>query len=138
MAQVRRIRRTPQQWAKIIGQFSSGDQSQSAFCAEHGLASTTFEKYLRRFGSAGKRRGDKFCDVTPRTPRVARVQSPGMVVHAGGGISVQCSATMSVSSVAQLVRVLRGRILDDGNLIRANADRSRHLGSNGLGIHWSS
>lgn len=48
MASAVRRRRSPEQWQRLIGQQADSGQTQVAFCAEHGLALKTFQRWRRQ------------------------------------------------------------------------------------------
>jgi len=43
-------RRSREEWARLMAAYEAGDSTQRAFCAEHGLAYSTFCYWRRRLG----------------------------------------------------------------------------------------
>lgn len=105
---LRRTRRSAQQWAELVGQFKSSDETQEAFCLRLGLGIASFQKYCRRLSRNARdvehAKARSFVDVTPRS---AALSSAMVTMHAGSDLRVECPVSMGVEALAQLVRVIR-------------------------------
>lgn len=51
-------RRSREEWARLMAAYEAGDATQRAFCAEHGLAYSTFCYWRRRLGEEGSASGE--------------------------------------------------------------------------------
>jgi hypothetical protein len=101
----RRVRRSREQWHEIVAEFCAGSESERTFCERCGLTLATFRKWRYRFNSRPPEAAAEpaFIEVT----RSAET-SEGVVLHIAGGICVECPASMSVYTIAELVEALRG------------------------------
>ena len=46
--EITRVRRTREEWISILNHYRQSNSSQSAFCREHNLSLTTFNKWMHR------------------------------------------------------------------------------------------
>jgi len=63
--------RTAGEWRTILDRFDQSGQSQLAFCADAGIAATTFQLWRRRL-LADRKAPTQFVDVTPAKTTVPR------------------------------------------------------------------
>ena len=80
----RRARRTAAQWRKLVERFDRSGQSRGNFCATHGLALSTFDRWRRKLGEAQAAADDAhheslFVELTNAT------ESAGSGTAAGAG-----------------------------------------------------
>ena len=104
----RNIRRSSEQWSKVIDAYQTGSESEQGFCQRHGLVLSTFRKWRYRFGS---REGtvqplsssSSFVEVLPRK----NGQDSPFTVRVGDDICVEIPGSQGLESVARLIETLR-------------------------------
>lgn len=100
-------RRTPAQWAALVGEHEASGQSQRSFCAERGIGQSSLRYWRGRLrGHAG---GAQEAPVAARLVAVKVLEEPP--APAGGGVVVVTSRGLRVEVArefdpATLVRVL--------------------------------
>ena len=70
-----RIRRTREQWIEILDQYRQSNCSQSAFCRDHNLSLTTFNKWVHRLKTESSVPEPAFVAVTTDQPVDVQPQS---------------------------------------------------------------
>jgi hypothetical protein len=103
----RKASRSAAEWAEIVREYRESGESEAEFCARKDVTASTLRKW--RSAPAGRGRsksrtatsGFVRVSTTPSTP------SDGVTIDVGGGVRIECPATMSVSAIAALVREVR-------------------------------
>jgi len=97
-------RRTPQQWAEIVASFHASGMTQHAFCSQHGIGSTTLDKWKRRLADTvpGRTSSKSFISLHP----VSDANNSTVTVHAGNGVRVDCPLSMGIDTIAALTRAM--------------------------------
>lgn len=92
--------RTREQQAVLVARWRASGSTQAAFCAQAGISTSTFTRWLARPSIAMT-----FAEVLPPALVVSRPTAPVVVVLPGGARLV-VEAGSSMSLVAELVQVL--------------------------------
>jgi transposase len=104
-------RRSQAQWRALVSAFEASDQSLRLFCAEQGIAVSTFRHWLARLGQAAT------VNAAPPVPSpVARlvpvevVDEPpagsGVVVVAGGGVRIELTPGFDGATLRRVLATL--------------------------------
>jgi hypothetical protein len=100
-------RRTPAQWAALVGELEASGQSQRAFCAERGVGQSSLRYWRGRLRE--RERGAREAPAATRLVAVKVLEEPP--APAGGGVVVVTSRGLRIEVArefdpATLVRVL--------------------------------
>lgn len=104
-------RRSHAQWRALVSAFEASDQSLRLFCAEQGIAISTFRHWLTRLGQAAT------ASAAPPGPSpVARLvpvevldeppTGSGVVVVAGGGVRIEVTAGFDGATLKRVLATL--------------------------------
>jgi hypothetical protein len=104
-------RRSHAQWRALVLAFQASDQGLRSFCAEHGVALSTFRHWLARLGPAA------VVSAAPPVPspgvRLIPVQilddpatASGVVVVAGGGVRIEVTAGFDGATLKRVLATL--------------------------------
>ena len=102
------MRRTREQWAKLVAAFETAGEPVAEFCAERGLVPATFRWWQRQLRSAAPAaaRSDEVRLVPVNLMGMGRQASPPVVV-AVADVAVRIEVGTDVEYVAALVGRLR-------------------------------
>lgn len=93
-------RKTKQQWLALIEQFEASGLSQADFCKTHEINPKYFSLKRSKLLTPGQRATSPFV-------RATRQESPAQAFTlVCGCVTVHCDATVSTSSLAQLITAL--------------------------------
>lgn len=89
-----RIRRSAQEWSRILARFEGGGQSHREFCEREGLALSTFQWWRRKLEAVHRERGRRDAlwfvelppDGTDTEGSVADVRVWDVELELGGGV----------------------------------------------------
>ena len=104
-------RRSHAQWRALVSAFEASDQSLRLFCAEQGIAVSTFRHWLARLGQAAT------VNAAPPVPSpgarlvpVEVVDEPpagsGVVVVAGGGVRIEVTPGFDGATLKRVLATL--------------------------------
>ncbi len=81
-----RVRRSPEEWARVLKQFESSGVSQIAFCRAEGISQNSLQKWRRRLGSSA---GGGFIELIPATKPEHHAPSWQIEVQLPAGVSIR-------------------------------------------------
>lgn len=81
-----RVRRSPEEWARVLKQFESSGVSQVAFCRAEGISQNSLQKWRRRLRS---RAGGGFIELTSATTPEHHAPSWQIEVQLPAGVSIR-------------------------------------------------
>jgi len=104
-------RRSHAQWRAVVSAFEASDQSLRLFCAEQGIAISTFRHWLARLGQTAT------VSAAPPVPArgarlvpVAVLDEPatdsGIVVVAGGGVRIEVTPGFDGATLKRVLATL--------------------------------
>jgi transposase-like protein len=79
-----RVSRSRAEWVSLIEAYEASGASRGAFCREHGVAPSSFNKAFDRLRGSGSRRSSPFVAVS--------VPEPAAVAKTGWDVELQLSA----------------------------------------------
>ena len=98
-------RKSAEQWAKLVDEYTNGELSERDFCARHDIKLASLRKWRYQFKSSQKHNNTT---TTPASPFVkvnvtsAPPSADNAVLCIGADIRLECPAHYDVTSLAQL------------------------------------
>lgn len=104
-------RRSQAQWRALVSAFEASDQSLRLFCAEQGIAVSTFRHWLARLGQAATvNAAPPVLSPVARLVPVEVVDEPpagsGVVVVAGGGVRIELTPGFDGATLRRVLATL--------------------------------
>ena len=98
-----RLRRDAQAWSALLAEYRAGSESDTEFCARHGLSRHTFRKHkYRKAAGRSPAAGGGFREV-----KLAPPSGGGhIIVHSAGGVRIEVPVSVGMDAVARLVGAL--------------------------------
>ena len=104
-------RRTPAQWAALVGEFEASGQSQRSFCAERGVGQSSLRYWRGRL--RGHAAGAQEAPVAARLVAVKVLEEPpapasgGVVVLTPRGLRVEVARGFDPETLARVLATLQ-------------------------------
>ena len=97
-------RKSATQWAELVSEYASGQESERDFCARHGVKLATLRKWRTHFKARDKQAANPA--QTSAFVKVNVQQRPvsndAAVLHIGNDLRLECPTGLDIDSLAKL------------------------------------